>query len=112
MAATENFEYAIDMYVSGLALDPDNLDAHRTLREIALRRKAQGGKDVGMFERMKLGPKKGDETKSALNAAKLLAYDPSNTDRMFQFIAHARAAGMSRAAEWMNEILRRATGSR
>ena len=111
VAATDNFEYAIEMYVQGLAFDPDNLEGHRALREISIRRKAHGGKDVGMIERMKLGPKKGEETKNALNTAKLLAYDPSNRDRIRQFILHARAAGMSRAADWMDEILRRATGS-
>ncbi len=110
VAASGNFEYAIDMYVTGLGFDPDNLDAHRALREIGLRRKAQGGKDLGMFDKIKLGPTRGDEAKNALNAAKLLAYDPGDSDRMLQFIGHARSAAMSQSAEWMQKILDRATG--
>ena len=110
VAATENFEYAIEIYVTGLGFDPDNLDGHRSLREIGLLRKAKGGKDLGMFDKMKLGPKRGDDAKNALNAARLLAYDPGNTDRMLQFNGHARNAGMTCSADWIQKTLDRATG--
>jgi hypothetical protein len=40
VAGTGNFEYAIEMYLQGLALDPESLDAHQALRDIALKRKA------------------------------------------------------------------------
>src|SRR5260370_10740194 len=81
VADTGNFEYAIEMYIQGLAVDPENVEAHQMLRDISLKRKASGGKDMGMFDRMKL-PKSKEEKLVMLNAEKLLAYDPGNTDRM------------------------------
>ena len=39
-AGTGNFDYAIEMYLNGLGIDPENKDAHQALREIALKRKA------------------------------------------------------------------------
>jgi hypothetical protein len=38
------FEYAIDLYLDGLKLDPGNIDVHKELREVSLRRKAAGGR--------------------------------------------------------------------
>jgi len=46
VAGTGNYEYAIEMYISGLAIDPENVEAHQTLRELSLKRKASGGKDT------------------------------------------------------------------
>ena len=43
---TGNYEYAIDMMLQGLGVDPDARAAHQTLRDIALKRKASGGKDL------------------------------------------------------------------
>ena len=54
VAGTGNYEYAIEMYLQGLAIDPEAVDAHQTLREISLKRKASGGKPLGMFQAMKL----------------------------------------------------------
>src|ERR1700676_3106626 len=81
VAGTGNYEYAIEMYIQGLAVDPENVEAHQVLREISLKRKASGGKDMGMFDKMKL-PKSKDEKQAMLNAEKLLAYSPGDTDRM------------------------------
>ena len=66
-ADTGNFEYAIQMYLEGLAIDPENTEAHQFLRDISLKRKASGGKDLGMFEKMKLkkGGKDDQETMTA-----------------------------------------------
>src|SRR5205085_2221578 len=53
VAATGNFDYAIEMYLQGLALDPEAVEAHQTLRDISLKRKASGGKTMGMMALMK-----------------------------------------------------------
>lgn len=99
------YDYAIEMYITGLTIDPENIAAHQTLREISIRRKASGGKDLGMFEMMKLRPKKGDEKRKMLNAEKLLAYAPSDRQRMTDLLNSARAAGFTATAEWIAAIL-------
>jgi len=48
VASTGNYDYAVDMFLSGLRLDPDAKDSHQELRDISLRRKASGGKTLGM----------------------------------------------------------------
>ena len=106
VAATGNYEYAIEMYLQGLNLDPESVEAHKTLRDISLRRKASGGKALGMTERWKL--KKGEDKQNMLNAEKLLAYDPGNTDHMVSLIQHAHKAGFYDTVLWMGPILLKA----
>jgi hypothetical protein len=76
-----NYEYAIELYLLGLALDPDNAAAHQELRDIALQRAANGGKPLGMFERMKiqsaLRQSTADDKARMLAAEKLLAHEPA-----------------------------------
>jgi tetratricopeptide (TPR) repeat protein len=107
VAGTGNFEYAIEMYIQGLAVDPENVEAHQMLRDISLKRKASGGKDMGMFDRMKL-PKSKEEKLVMLNAEKLLAYDPGNTDRMLAVFQGAYKAGFYDTVLWIGPILQRA----
>src|SRR5690349_13620294 len=61
VADTGNFEYAIEMYIQGLNVDPENTEAHQSLRDISLRRKASGGKDMGMMQKMKMPKAKDDK---------------------------------------------------
>ena len=35
VADTGNYEYAIEMYLQGLSIDPENTDAHQALRDIS-----------------------------------------------------------------------------
>src|SRR5688572_3230484 len=81
VADSGQFEYAIEMYLQGLSIDPENVEAHQFLRDISFRRKAGGGKAMGMLEKMKIKSSK-EEKQSMLNCEKLLAYDPGNTDHM------------------------------
>jgi len=106
VADTGNFEYAIEMYIQGLTIDPENTEAHQALREISLKRKASGGKDLGTWEKMKL--KKGDDKQNMLNAEKLLAYDPGNTDRMLAILQSAYKAGFYDTVLWVGPILQKA----
>ena len=95
------------MYIQGLNVDPDNVEAHRTLREISLKRKANGGKDMGMFEKMKT-PRVTNEKQAMLNAEKLLAYLPSDVGRIRALFDAAQRAGMRETTQWIGTILRRA----
>jgi len=107
VAGTGNYEYAIEMYIQGLAVDPENVEAHQVLREISLKRKASGGKDMGMFDKMKL-PKSKEEKQAMLNAEKLLAYSPGDTDRMLAVCQTAYKAGCYDTVLWMGPLLQRA----
>jgi tetratricopeptide (TPR) repeat protein len=108
VAGTGNYEYAIEMYVQGLNIDPENVDAHQTLREFSLKRKASGGKDMGMFDKMKVKTNTSDEKANLLAAEKLLAYDPGNTDRMVQVMQSALKGGFYDTVLWIGPILLRA----
>src|SRR3954466_10934934 len=47
VAATGNFDYAIEMYIQGLNREPFNVEEHKALREVAMRRKMAGVKSSG-----------------------------------------------------------------
>lgn len=108
VADTGNYDYAIEMYLSGLQIDPDARDAHQTLREISLMRKASGGKDLGMMEKMKLKRPSKDDRQNMLNAEKLLAYDPGNMDLMVSMLQNAHRGELYQTALWIASILLRA----
>jgi thioredoxin-like negative regulator of GroEL len=108
VAGTGNYEYAIEMYVSGLAFDPDSTEAHQTLRDISLKRKATGGKALGMFEALKLKRPSKDDKQNMLNNAKLLAYDPGNTDYMVGILQNAARGGFYNTVMWIGPVLQQA----
>jgi hypothetical protein len=105
VAGTGNYEYAIAMYLDGLGIDPESKDAHQALRDIALKRKAGGGKPLGMFERMKIKTTTKDDKANMLAAEKLLAYDPGNTDYMLSITQNAHRAGFWDTVMWIGPIL-------
>jgi tetratricopeptide (TPR) repeat protein len=105
------YEYAIEMYLSGLSIDPENVEAHQQLRDIALKRKVSGGKDLGMLEKMKLkgGMAKGkDEKANMLTAEKLLAYNPGDVPTMLTLAENAHTAGFYDSVLWIGPILQKA----
>ncbi|MGB7156898.1 MAG: hypothetical protein WBD40_02460 [Tepidisphaeraceae bacterium] len=113
VADTGNYEYAIEMYLQGLLITPENVAAHRELREIALKRKADGGKDLGMLEKMKLDATLAnatDDKQAMLLAEKLLAHDPGKLEWMVAAANRASRAGFPKAAEWFAELARKAAG--
>ena len=107
-ADTSNFEYAIELYVQGLGVDPENVSAHQALREISLKRKASGGKAMGMMQKMKLKAGKDDNKALMLNAEKLLAYDPGNMDHMLAMFQNAFKSGYYDTAIWIGGVLLKA----
>jgi tetratricopeptide (TPR) repeat protein len=107
-AGTGNYEYAIELYLNGLRVDPENTEAHKSLRDVSLKRKASGGKDLGMFEKMKLKRPVKDDKENMLNAEKLLAYDPGNTDHMVTLIQNAHRAGFFDTVLWIGPELQKA----
>ncbi|HEY0008491.1 MAG TPA: tetratricopeptide repeat protein [Tepidisphaeraceae bacterium] len=107
VAQAGQFDYAIDMYLEGLKFDPESVLAHSALREISLKRKASGGKDLGMLQKMKLRYGK-DDRENMIIAERFLAYDPGNTTRMLELLNYAAAIGAPEASLWIGPILLRA----
>ena len=108
VADTGNFEYGIELFLQGLAIDPENVEAHKTLRDFSLKRKASGGKDLGMMERMKLKTVKDDPKISMVHAEKALSYDPGNMDKMLTVFQQAIKAGFYDSALWIGGVLLKA----
>jgi tetratricopeptide (TPR) repeat protein len=107
VADTGNYEYAIDMYLEGLRFDPEAVDAHAALREIALKRKAGGGKSLGYFDAMKLARESKDDKQNLLNFEKLVSYDPGNTDYLLKMLQNAHRAGFFDTVMWVGPILQK-----
>jgi tetratricopeptide (TPR) repeat protein len=108
VAATGNYDYAIQMYVSGLDREPFNVAEHQALREVALTRKVKGGKAGGGFAGL-MGPKlpyKGKTPKEALlNAESVLAKDPGHIPSMVTMIRNASELGLKDVVLWIGPIL-------
>jgi hypothetical protein len=104
MAGEGLFEYAIDLYLDGLKLDPDNVAAHQALREAALQRKSAGGQDLAMLQKVKLRKPAADPVGDLLNTEKLLAYDPLNLEWLAAAVRHASAAKLANTWKWLHGV--------
>ena len=108
VAGTGNYEFSIEMFISGLEKDPDAVAAHQELRDISLKRKASGGKSMGFFEAAKLKRPSKDDKQNMINAERLLAHDPGNTDYMIMVLQNSLRAGFYDTTMWMGPILQKA----
>lgn len=93
VADSRQFDYAIELYMRGLKLDPDNLRVHEDLLEVAKRRKVDGGKPAGLKEKLFGGG--GDEVDRMLHAEVLWAKDPLNVKMMVAMMERACEAAKS-----------------
>ena len=106
-AYTLNYEYAIELYLDGLALWPDALeDGHKPLREVALRRQAAGKKKSGFGDssRYKKMPAK-TAKEQMVKAEYLLSKEPANLSHMADMVKSAAEGGFRETAEWMADML-------
>ena len=53
VAEARNYDYSIQLFMDGFSHDPDNMNMHEQLREVALRRKVSGGKRGKFFDKWK-----------------------------------------------------------
>jgi tetratricopeptide (TPR) repeat protein len=109
VAGSGNFEYAITLFIQGLERDPEDVGEHQLLREVSFKRKAGGGKPMGMMDRAKLRGGKDDKI-NMLNAEKMLAFDPGNVDHMLTMMQAAQKAGCYDTVNWIGPILMKANG--
>ena len=107
VAQAGQFDYAIEMYLQGLKLDPEAVAEHQALREISLKRKASGGKDIGGMKKMTMRYGKVD-LDNVILAEKFLSYDPGSTGRMLELMNHATEAGCFDTVRWIAPMLLRA----
>ena len=105
IAATQNFDYAIDMYLQGLRHWPDALqDGHFALRQLALVRQGKGGKTPSVVEKVKRHGGK-SPLEEMLNAEYLLSRDPDNNSYAEAMLKACAAGGYSETAEWIAQIV-------
>ncbi len=105
VAATDNFDYAIDMYLEGLRRAPDAMeDGHVPLRKMTLVRQGKGGKKPSIADKMK---RHGGKTPldEMLNAEYLLAKDPDHVPYAEALLKAAVAGGYHRTAEWIAQLV-------
>jgi tetratricopeptide (TPR) repeat protein len=108
VADTGQYDYAIEMHLQGLNLDPEAKEAHAALREIAMKRKATGGKALGMFDRMKFIRSTKDHKQSMLGAEKVLSYNPGDLAAMIALMKASHKGGYWDTTLWITAIAFRA----
>ncbi|MCI0498554.1 MAG: tetratricopeptide repeat protein [Planctomycetales bacterium] len=105
VASTDNFDYAIDLYMEGLRLSPDALeDGHAPLRRLGLIRQGKGGKKPSMMEKMRHLKGK-TPLEEMLNAEYLMAKDPDNLAYAETLLKAAVAGRYLRTTEWMAHLI-------
>jgi len=105
VASTGNWDFAIELYLEGIAREPDNLErGHKPLREVALKRKAMGGKGPGLMEQIKRRASK-DPVTSLVNGEYLLAKEPGSVSYMEQVLKASLALDLPEVIGWICDIL-------
>ena len=101
------YDYAIEMYLDGLAAWPTALEeGHKPLRDIALRRQAGGGKKSGFGDKSRFKSLPGKSPReNMLKAEYLLSKDPNNPTHMTNMVKGALSGGFNKTAFWMANIL-------
>lgn len=104
VAATENFDYAIDMYLRGLRLAPDAVEeGHIPLRKLALLRQVRGGKKPSVMSKFKRHGK--EPLDEMLSAAALLARDPDHLPYAEAMLTSCVEGDYKRSAEWIAQLI-------
>jgi tetratricopeptide (TPR) repeat protein len=105
VAETDNFDYAIDMYLEGLRCAPDALqEGHIPLCELGLRRQGKGGKKPSMVERVKRLRGK-TPLEQMLNAEYLFAKDPDHLPYAEAMLKAAAAGSYKKTAGWLANLV-------
>ncbi|HEG43741.1 MAG TPA: hypothetical protein ENH94_06815 [Phycisphaerales bacterium] len=104
VAATENFDYAIDMYLRGLRLAPNAVEeGHIPLRKLALLRQVRGGKKPSVMNKFKRHGK--EPLDEMLSAAALLARDPDHLPYAEAMLTSCVEGDYKRSAEWIAQLI-------
>lgn len=105
VASTNNFDYAIDMYLEGLNCAPEAVqEGHIPLRELALLREVKGGKKPSMMERVKRLRGK-TALERMLGAEYLFAKDPDHLPYGEAMLKSAVAGGYNQTSKWIADLI-------
>jgi tetratricopeptide (TPR) repeat protein len=105
VASTDNFDYAIDLFMEGLQRAPDAVEeGHKPMRYNSLVRQAKGGKKPSMMDKMKHSRGK-TAIENMFNAEYLLAKDPENLIYAEQMLNAALSGGYKRTALWIADTM-------
>ena len=105
VAATDNFDYAIDMFIEGLQRAPDAVEqGHKPLRHNSLIRQAKGGKKPSVIDKMRHSRGK-TPLENMLSAEYLLAKDPTNLTYAEQMLKAAVSGGLKKTAVWIADLI-------
>ncbi len=105
VAETNNFDYAIDMYLEGLRRVPDAVQqGHIPPHQLALLRQTKGGKKPTMLERVKRLKAK-TPLERMLNAEYLFAKDPDHLPYAEAILKAAVAANFRQTALWIADFI-------
>jgi len=104
-AEGKQYDYAIDMYVNGLARAPDALEeGHVPLCELGFQRRAKGGKKPSMMEKVRRMRGK-TPLEQMLNAEYLFVKDPDNLAYAEAMLKAAVEGGYARTAHWIANLI-------
>jgi tetratricopeptide (TPR) repeat protein len=104
-SASGNYDYAIELFLDGLAAAPDALEeGHLKLYETALERQKKGGKKPSMIEKVKKLHTKKMGVEQMLEAEYLFAKDPGHLSFIEGMLKGAAAAGLKKSAKWMADL--------
>lgn len=103
---TRNYDYAIELYVQGLAHWPDAIDEGlKKLRVVATARRMQGGKAASFLAKRKYPTNGKDAAVNLNNALHLFGLDPSDLSFMEQLLDLAVKARCDHVGQWICPIL-------
>jgi len=105
VAALNDYDYAIELYLKGLRCTPDALqDGHIPLCELALQRQKKGGKKPSIVERAKYLRGK-TPLERMLNAEYRFAKDPDHLSYAGAMLKATVAGGYTKTANWIANYL-------
>lgn len=109
LEAAGKFDSAIEMYLEGLSYVPDIAPVHQELRAVSLRRKANGGKPLGLFTQFRLRMLRRSAVQRMLSMEKLWCFDPGNVDHMIAFANAATAVPAIATTQWVRAMIQQET---
>ena len=112
VAESDNFDYAIDLFIEGLQRAPDEVErGHIALREMGIHRQGKGGKKPTVVEKMKHLRGK-TPLEQLVNAAYLFAKDPDNLVYAEAILKAAVAGEYKKTAMWIADLIFQANNAR
>ncbi len=105
VAATDNFDYAIDLYLEGIKRAPEEVElGHKPLRQLSLIREAKGGKKPSIIEKMRHSRGK-EPLERMLQAEYLLARDPQNLAYAEALLRAASDGSYNKVVAWIADLI-------